>query len=176
LLSERQESSAEAGPSLMRKCPMRAFLRYSALAGMNTKSADGFTTEVQQRQRQRSEKRRPRYGRVSSTPYLKNLRSRSCIIGSVVKTTVFPPAMRWPRIRGKFSSSDGVLQPPSRSSGRIMTKLQKTKARLERAKLVVVAARERAVEMAQQSAARPLTIRTTVFQRRRLAELSARKS
>ena len=107
------ERSAEAGPSLMRKCPMRAFLRYSALAGMNTKSADGFTAEVQQRQRQRSEKRRPRYGRASSTPYLKNLRSRSCIIGSVVKTTVFPPAMRWPRIRGKFSSLDGVLQPPS---------------------------------------------------------------
>jgi ATP dependent DNA ligase domain len=40
---------------------------------------------------------------------LARLRSRSCIIGSVVKTTVFPPAMRWPRIRGRFSSSDGVL-------------------------------------------------------------------
>jgi hypothetical protein len=57
-----------------------------------------------------------------------------------------------------------------------MTKLQKTKVRLERAKLVVIAARERAVEMAQQSAARPLMMRTTVFQRRRLAQLSARKS
>jgi hypothetical protein len=37
-----------------------------------------------------------------------------------------------------------------------MTKLQKTKARLERAKLVVVAARERAAEMTQQSAERHL--------------------
>ena len=53
---------------------------------------------------------------------------------------------------------------------------EKTKVRLERAKLVVIAARERAVEMAQQSAARPLMMRTTVFQRRRLAQLSARKS
>jgi hypothetical protein len=40
-----------------------------------------------------------------------------------------------------------------------MTNLQKTKARLERAKLVVVAARERAVEMTQQSAEPHLTMR-----------------
>ena len=47
----------------------------------------------------------------------------------------------------------------------------KTKARLERAKLVVVAARERAAEMAQQHAAQPSTMRPpTVLQRRRLAE------
>ena len=52
-----------------------------------------------------------------------------------------------------------------------MTKLQKTQARLERAKLVIVAARERAAEMAQQSTARPLTRRPTVLQRRRLAAL-----
>jgi hypothetical protein len=43
------------------------------------------------------------------------------------------------------------------------------KARLERAKLVIVAARERAVETAQQCAARPSTMRPpTVLQRRRL--------
>jgi hypothetical protein len=55
-----------------------------------------------------------------------------------------------------------------------MTKLQKTKARLERAKLVVVAARERAAEMTQQSAEWRLTLRSTVFQRRRLKRLSAK--
>jgi hypothetical protein len=55
-----------------------------------------------------------------------------------------------------------------------MTNLQKTKARLERAKLVVVAARERAVEMTQQSAEPHLTMRSTVLQRRRLRRLSAR--
>ena len=43
------------------------------------------------------------------------------------------------------------------------------RARLERAKLVVAAARERAVETAQQCAARPSTMRPpTVLQRRRL--------
>src|SRR5215471_19322328 len=45
----------------------------------------------------------------------------------------------------------------------------KTKARLERAKLVIVAARERAAETAQQCAAQPSTMRPpTVLQRRRL--------
>jgi hypothetical protein len=63
-------------------------------------------------------------------------------------------------------------QPPI--GGRIMTKLQKTKARLERAKLVVVAARERAAEMTQQSAERHLTMRSTVLQRRRLRRLRGR--
>jgi hypothetical protein len=55
----------------------------------------------------------------------------------------------------------------------------KNKARLERAKLVIVAARERAAEMAQQSAAQPLTnltMRPTVLQRRRLAERLSAKS
>jgi hypothetical protein len=48
--------------------------------------------------------------------------------------------------------------------------VRKTKARLERAKLVVVAARERAAETAQQYAAQPSTMRPpTVLQRRRLA-------
>jgi hypothetical protein len=46
----------------------------------------------------------------------------------------------------------------------------KTKARLERAKLVIVAARARAAEITQQSAAQPLTMRPTVLQRRRLAQ------
>ncbi len=45
----------------------------------------------------------------------------------------------------------------------------KAEARLERAKLVIVAARERAVEEAQQCAAQPSTMRPpTVLQRRRL--------
>jgi len=45
----------------------------------------------------------------------------------------------------------------------------KTKARLERAKLVIVAARERAAETAQQYAAQPSTMRpSTVLQRRRV--------
>jgi len=45
----------------------------------------------------------------------------------------------------------------------------KTKARLERAKLVTVAARERAAETAHQCAVRPSTSRPpTVLQRRRL--------
>ena len=51
----------------------------------------------------------------------------------------------------------------------VVTMLAKAKARLERAKLVIVAARERAVETAQQCAARPSTMRhPTVLQRRRL--------
>src|SRR5258708_4765052 len=45
----------------------------------------------------------------------------------------------------------------------------KAKARLERAKLVIVAARERAAETAQQCAVQPSTMRPpTVLQRRRL--------
>ena len=46
----------------------------------------------------------------------------------------------------------------------------KTNAKLERAKLVIVAARERAAETARQWVAQPLTIRPpNVLQRRRLA-------
>jgi hypothetical protein len=46
----------------------------------------------------------------------------------------------------------------------------KAKARLERAKLVIVAARERAAETTQQCAVQPSTMRPpTVLQRRRLA-------
>ena len=72
-----------------------------------------------------------------------------------------------------------------RAGGRIMRKLtsagpfagpriaSKAKARLERAKLVIIAARERAAEMAQQSPLRTSTIRPTVLQKRRLAERQA---
>lgn len=52
---------------------------------------------------------------------------------------------------------------------------RKTKARIARAKLVVAAARERAAEMARMSAGPPSMRRSTVLQRRRLAQrLSAK--
>jgi hypothetical protein len=57
-----------------------------------------------------------------------------------------------------------------------MTKLEKTKAKLERAKLAVAASRERAGRMAQQYAIWPLAKRHSALQRRRLARLSALKS
>jgi hypothetical protein len=47
-------------------------------------------------------------------------------------------------------------------------RMAKTGARLERAKLVIVAARESAAETARQCAAQPATMRPTVLQRRRL--------
>ena len=57
---------------------------------------------------------------------------------------------------------------------------RKTKARLERAKLVIVKARERAAVTAQRYAARPSTMRPTrpptVLQRQRLAERLNAKS
>jgi hypothetical protein len=68
------------------------------------------------------------------------------------------------------------------SRGQIMKKLtgaqlfappkmaRKTKSRLARAKLVVAAARERAVETTQQRAVPSMKRRPTVWQRRRLAE------
>jgi hypothetical protein len=59
-------------------------------------------------------------------------------------------------------------------------KARKTKARLERAKLVIVAARERATVTAERYAAQPSTMRPmrppTGLQRRRLAERSSAKS
>ena len=65
-----------------------------------------------------------------------------------------------------------LFAPPKRA--------RKTEARLERAKLVVVAARERAAGTAQQYAAQPSTMRPmrspTVLQRRRLAERLRAKS
>jgi hypothetical protein len=53
---------------------------------------------------------------------------------------------------------------------------RKTKARIARAKLVVPAAREWAVEMAQTSAGPPSMRRPTVLQRRRLAQRLSAKS
>ncbi len=83
-------------------------------------------------------------------------------------------------IKVRIWSSSASYQPTI--GGQIMKRLtsaqlfappkmvRKTKARLERAKLVVVAARERAAETAQQYAAQPSTMRPpTVLQRRRLA-------
>ena len=65
-----------------------------------------------------------------------------------------------------------LFAPPKRA--------RKTEARLERAKLVVVAARERAAGTAQQYAAQPSTMRPlrppTVLQRHRLAERLNAKS
>jgi hypothetical protein len=55
-------------------------------------------------------------------------------------------------------------------------KARKARTRLARANLVIVAARERAAEVAQQSAARPVTLRQRVLQRRRLAERLKAKS
>ena len=53
----------------------------------------------------------------------------------------------------------------------------KAKARLKRAKLVIMAARKRAAETAQQCAVQPSTMRPpTVLQRRRLAERLSAKS
>ena len=61
----------------------------------------------------------------------------------------------------KMLTSAELFAPPK--------KARKTKVRLERAKLVVVAARERAAEMTQQRTAQPSTMRpSTVLQRRRL--------
>jgi hypothetical protein len=51
-------------------------------------------------------------------------------------------------------------------------KANKIRTRLARAKLAIAAARERGGEMAQQSAAQPVTVIPTVLQRRRLAALA----
>ena len=50
------------------------------------------------------------------------------------------------------------------------TNVRKAKARLERAKSTIAAARERAVEIARGYAAQPLRVRPNVLQRRRLDE------
>ena len=61
----------------------------------------------------------------------------------------------------KRLTSAQLFAPPKRA--------RKTKARLERAKLVIVAARERAAETAQQCTIQRATMRPpTVLQRRRL--------
>jgi len=93
--------------------------------------------------------------------------------------------MRWPGSGAEFGR--GRLA-TGRIGGQIVKRLTSTelfapprirrkdqKARLERAKLVVVAAREHAVETAQQRAVPSMKRFPTVLQRRRLAErLSAR--
>ena len=72
----------------------------------------------------------------------------------------------------KILTSAQLFAPPK--------KARKTKARLDRAKLVIVKARERAAVTAQRYAAQPSTMRPvrppTVLQRQRLAERLSAKS
>jgi len=90
---------------------------------------------------------------------------------AAIKDRIWSSAAHYPadhrgQIMKRLTSAQ-VFAPPKRK--------RKTKARLERAKLVAVAARERAAETAQY-AAQPSTVRPlTVLQRRRLAKrLSAK--
>jgi hypothetical protein len=88
-------------------------------------------------------------------------------------------AMRWPGSRVEFGHGRGATKP---TGGQIMKTLtrehlfvsakraRRTKDWFERAKLVVVAARDRAVETAQQRAVPSKKRPPTVLQRRRLAE------
>jgi hypothetical protein len=93
--------------------------------------------------------------------------------------------MRWPRsgvgfgppVRVSAADHWGHIMNMSTNAGPFALPKRKrnTNDWLERAKLVVAAARDRAVEMAQQREAPPMTHRPTVLQRRRLAQrLSAR--
>jgi hypothetical protein len=72
----------------------------------------------------------------------------------------------------KKLTSEQLFNPPKNA--------RKTKTRLERAKLVIVAARERAAVTAKRYAAQPSTMRPlrhpTVLQRQRLAERLSAKS
>src|SRR5215469_10543547 len=98
--------------------------------------------------------------------------------------------MRWPSSRGRISSWSAKSHQPT-IGGEIMKTLAvaqllaaaqkkralRTKDWLERARLVVAAARDRAVETAQQRRAPSMKRFPTVLQRRRLAErLNAAKS
>jgi hypothetical protein len=95
-------------------------------------------------------------------------------------------AMIWPRSGSEFGRRTASHQPTI--GGQIMKRLtsaqlfappkiaRKTKARLERAKFVVAAAREDAAETAQQRAAPSMMRAPTVLQRRRLAERLSAKS
>jgi hypothetical protein len=85
-------------------------------------------------------------------------------------------AMRWPGSRVEFGHGRGATKP---TGGQIMKTLRRevsakrarrTKDWFERAKLVVVAARDRAVETTQQRAVPSKKRPPTVLQRRRLAE------
>jgi hypothetical protein len=97
-----------------------------------------------------------------------------------------PRAIRWPGSGGRIWSWSASHRP---TGGQIVERLTSTelfapprirrkdqKARLERAKLVVVAARERAAETAQQRAVPSMKRFPTVLQRRRLAERLSAKS
>ena len=77
------------------------------------------------------------------------------------------PADHWGQIMKMLTSTD-PFAPPKRE--------RKTKDWLERAKLVVAAARDRAVEGAQQRVASSKTRPPTVLQKRRLAERLSAKS
>jgi hypothetical protein len=68
------------------------------------------------------------------------------------------------QIMKKLTSAQ-LFAPPKRTR-----KIRKTKDWLERAKLIVAAARDRAIETTQQRAAPSMKRRPTVLQRRRLAE------
>jgi hypothetical protein len=93
--------------------------------------------------------------------------------------------MRWPRLEAELVL---VGEPPAGHRGKIMKMLtnvelfappkraRNTKEWFERAKLVVVAARDRAVKAAQQREVPPVTQPPTVLQRRRLAERVSAKS
>src|SRR5262249_16306596 len=105
---------------------------------------------------------RSKYNRVSSMPSHGRDQGRNLVVvGS-------PLADHRGQIMKRLTSAE-LFAPPNMA--------RKTKARLERAKLVVVAARERAAGTAQQRAAPPSTMRPpTVWQRRRLAERLSAKS
>src|SRR5262249_46038008 len=81
--------------------------------------------------------------------------------GRISSWSAKPPADHWGQIMKKLTSAQLFGAPK-------MTR--KTKARLARAKLVVAAARDRAVETAQQRGAPSMKRFPTVLQRRRLAE------
>jgi hypothetical protein len=94
--------------------------------------------------------------------------------------------MRWPGSGGRIWSWWASHQPTGRQIMKKLTRAQlfapgqrgprKTKDWFERAKLVVAAARDRAVETAQQRVAPSMKRPPTVLQRRRLAEMLSAKS
>src|SRR5262249_20230624 len=86
-------------------------------------------------------------------------------LGSLAGWLLGLMAMRWPGSRGRIWSGRRATKP---TGGQIMKRLNK--ARIARAKLLVVAARDRAIETAQQHAVPSMKRPPTVLQRRRLAE------
>jgi hypothetical protein len=75
------------------------------------------------------------------------------------------------QIMKMLTSAELLFGPPKRTR-----RIRKTKDWFERAKLVVAAARDRAVETAQQRAAPSIKRPPTVWQRRRLVERLSAKS